>query len=158
MSITGAVAAEIVGSVSTGLDSLFTSDEERLQAQNVFKGIEQKINESMNNLQAKIQEAVSSRHTADMMSDSWLSKNIRPLTLITMTLATLYLVFFVNPESEVAIAAYQLKLGLLTSLDLLMYGFYFGSRGVEKVAASVAALMNKPKKPKKDDFSEDDDW
>lgn len=157
MSITGKVAAEIVGSVSSGLDSLFTSDEERLQAQNVFKGIEQKINESMNNLQAKIQEAVSSRHTADMMSDSWLSKNIRPITLITMTLATLYLVFYVNPETDPQIAAYQLKLGLLTSLDLLIYGFYFGSRGVEKVAASVAALMNKPKKSKPEP-EDDEDW
>ena len=155
MSITGAVAAEIVGSVSSGLDSLFTSDEERLQAQNVFKGIEQKIGESMNKLKGQIESAISSRHEKDMMSDSWLSKNIRPLTLITMTLATLYLVFFVNPESEVAIAAYQLKLGLLTSLDLLIFGFYFGSRGVEKVAASVAALMNKPKKPEPED---DEDW
>lgn len=155
MSITGKVAAEIVGSVSTGLDSLFTSDEERLQAQNVFKGIEQKIKESMNNLQAKIQEAVSSRHTADMMSDSWLSKNIRPITLITMTLATLYMVFFITPVTDPEVAAYSLKLGLLTSLDLLIYGFYFGSRGVEKVAASVAALMNKPKKPEPED---DEDW
>ena len=157
MSITGAVAGEIIGEVSTGLDSLFTSDEERLKAQNVFKGIEQKIGESMNRLQERIQEAVSKRHAADMMSDSWLSKNIRPLTLIIMTLATLYLVFFVNPISQFEIDAYQLKLGLLTSLDLLIYGFYFGSRGVEKVAASVAALMNRPKKPKVE-VEDEDDW
>lgn len=142
----------IVKDVSEGLDSLFTSDEERLEARNTFAAINEKIISGGNDLSIKMNQAVTDRHTADMTSDSWLSKNIRPITLIVMTACTLLFVFLSAPASDAQIRAYELKLDLLAALDMMIFGFYFGSRGVEKVAASIAkAIKPKPKEP-------DEDW
>lgn len=143
---------DIVKDVGEGLDNLFTSDEERLKARNAFAAINQKITTGGQELAAKINQAVTDRHASDMASDSWLSKNVRPVTLVVMTLFTLGFVSFVNPETMAEVEAYKVKLGLLASLDMLIYGFYFGSRGIEKVAASVAKVLQKPKKkPVEDD-------
>lgn len=150
--------SDIVKDVGEGLDNLFTSDEERLQAKNVFAGINERIVKAGNDLSAKMNQALSDRHKVDMNSDSWLSKNVRPLALVVMTIATLSFVFFVHPKTTIELDAYKVKLALLTSLDTLIFGFYFGSRGVEKVAASVAKVMNRPKKKKPVDFNEDEDW
>lgn len=156
MSIINKFTGGIVNEVSTGLDNLFTSDEERLQARNAFAAINEKIVAGGNELAAKINQAITDRHKADMMSDSWLSKNVRPLALVIMTTFTLLFLMFVQPETPVELSTYEVKLGLLTSLDLLIFGFYFGSRGVEKVVASVAAVMKK--KPKKEELDDDEDW
>ncbi len=160
MSVIDKFTGGIVTSVGEGLDNLFTSDEERLQARNVFAGINAKIVESGNVLRGQIMAAVSKRHEVDMMSDSWLSKNIRPMTLVLMTFSTLGFMLFSSPETEVELAAFDLKLQVLTALDLMIFGFYFGSRGVEKVAASIAKAMNKPKKktPVEIDDDEEETW
>lgn len=146
----------IVKDVIEGLDNLFTSDEERLQARNAFAAINEKIVNGGNELSAKINQAITDRHKTDMNSDSWLSKNVRPVTLVVMTVFTLGFVLFVTPETVVESEAYKVKLGLLTSLDLLIFGFYFGSRGVEKVAASMVKVMKRPKAVKV--IEEDEDW
>ena len=66
-------------------------------------------------------DAVTQRWKSDMMSDSILSKNIRPLILIFFTLV--YATgFFLEYE-----------LDLITNLMLLLFGAYFGGRSFEKV-------------------------
>ena len=68
---------------------------------------------------AEMQE-VSKRWASDMTSDSWLSKNVRPLTLIFFSIA--YVVgWFLNYSLE-----------NITGLLSLIVGAYFGSRGLEK--------------------------
>jgi hypothetical protein len=87
-------------------------------------------------MQADMQEQgeLTKRHTADMASDSWLSKNIRPLMLICLFSA--YTVF-----SIASVFDYEAKtayIELLGQWGMLAFGFYFGSRGAEKIAETIA--------------------
>ncbi len=156
MGIMSAFTGDIISKVGSGLDSLFTSDEERLEARNKFSSIMASIQVSGNELSAKVNEALTSRHATDMQSDSWLSKNIRPITLVVMVSATLGFITLVTPTTTVELAAYEIKLGLLTTLDMVVFGFYFGSRGLEKIASSVATAVAKTKQTNKG--GEDDLW
>lgn len=69
------------------------------------------------------QEATK-RNDADMKSDNWLSKNVRPIVLLSLTFATVWAVF----DSSVS----EAKLAALTSLDTMVYGYYFIGRSGEK--------------------------
>ena len=83
-------------------------------------------------LQADSKEAeeLTKRLQADMASDSWLSKNIRPMILIAVFVA--YFVFAV--ASAFGINVTQAYVELLGQWGMLSVSFYFGSRGMEKVA------------------------
>ena len=66
-------------------------------------------------------DAVTRRWEADALSDSWLSKNVRPISLVFLTLV--YATgFFLKYD-----------LTIINQLLLLVYGAYFGSRGLEKI-------------------------
>ena len=77
----------------------------------------------------EIQE-VSKRWQSDMTSDSWLSKNVRPLTLIYLTLATT--IYIVLDSLNIAFDIDQAWIELLKTLLVTIYVAYFGSRGFEK--------------------------
>ena len=75
-------------------------------------------------------EEVSKRWVSDMKSDSWLSKNTRPLTLIFLTVSMVLLIF-----SDSIGESFEVDSGwvdLLKSLLITVYVAYFGSRGAEK--------------------------
>ena len=73
---------------------------------------------------------VSKRWQSDMASDSWLSKNVRPLTLIYLTLATT--IYIVLDSLNIAFDIDQAWIELLKTLLVTIYVAYFGSRGFEK--------------------------
>mgnify|MGYP003142733324 CR=1 FL=1 len=76
-------------------------------------------------------ESVSQRWQADMNSDSWLSKNTRPLTLIYLTvITTLYIIL---DSLDIAFDIDSAWVELLKTLLVTIYVAYFGSRGFEKV-------------------------
>lgn len=79
------------------------------------------------------QRAVSERWQADMASDSWLSKNIRPMTLIY--LLTAYLLMAVADGFGFRIS--ESYVTLLGQWGMLVMGAYFGGRTVEKIASSM---------------------
>jgi len=108
--------ANLTGAIMGGLDSLFTSDDERLKAKAI-------IDAQIQQFEAAIQKEVTSRHAADMQSDNFLSKNIRPASLIILTIA--FFVFVIADVREAHIEA-------ITTLLQTAFGFYFGFRGVEK--------------------------
>ena len=68
-------ATELVEGVGSVIDNLHTSKEEKLAA-------EQKIQELIASYETQMEKEISSRWQADMASDSWLSKNVRPLVLV----------------------------------------------------------------------------
>jgi hypothetical protein len=75
-------------------------------------------------------QEVSKRWDSDMKSDSWLSKNTRPLTLIFLTVSMVLLIF-----SDSIGESFEVDSGwvdLLKSLLITVYVAYFGSRGAEK--------------------------
>jgi hypothetical protein len=86
----------------------------------------------MAEIQADTAEAqeLSKRHEADMASDSWLSKNIRPLSLIALFFA--YVIFAIM--SAFGINTNDNYTMLLGQWGQLAFGFYFSSRGLEKLA------------------------
>jgi len=73
---------------------------------------------------------VSKRWDSDMASDSWLSKNVRPLTLVYLTLATT--IYIVLDSLNIAFDIDQAWIELLKTLLVTIYVAYFGSRGFEK--------------------------
>jgi len=73
---------------------------------------------------------ISKRWQSDMTSDSWLSKNVRPLTLIYLTLATT--IYIVLDSLNIAFDIDQAWIELLKTLLVTIYVAYFGSRGFEK--------------------------
>jgi hypothetical protein len=82
-------------------------------------------------INADIVEAqeVTKRQEADMNSDSWLSKNIRPMTLIVIL--TGYFVFAMM--SAFGLDANEAYVSLLGQWGMLIMSFYFGGRTLEKI-------------------------
>jgi hypothetical protein len=75
------------------------------------------------------QNNLSARHTADMASDSWLSKNIRPMTLVAIFVG--YFVFAMMSAFD--LEANEAYVTLLGQWGMLVMSFYFGGRTLEKI-------------------------
>jgi len=76
-------------------------------------------------------QETTKRWESDMTSDSWLSKNVRPLIIIFLTVA---MATYITVDSSVD--GFDVKkdwISLLSSLLLLVYGAYFGGRSLEKI-------------------------
>lgn len=131
-------AAQLVDSIGKAADSLITNDEERLQMKNALAKLVHKNNEEQLKHLAAYDKEISSRHKTDMASDSWLSKNIRPLTLAFMTFAVMglaYLTIFVLDMDRAEMV--KPWLGMFTVLLGTIYAFYFGGRSIEKFKKKV---------------------
>ena len=127
MSILGTIfsggAKELVEGVGGVIDNLHTSKEEKLEA-------EQKIKELVASYQTSLEKEISSRWQADMKSDSWLSKNVRPLVLIFLVISTVLLIFI---DAGVINFVVEAKWTDLLQLVLItVIGAYFGGRSLEK--------------------------
>ena len=117
-------AADLVKCVGGVIDNLHTSKEEKLAA-------EQKIKDLVMGYEAEMQKQVTERWKMDMASDSWLSKNIRPLVLIFLVVSTVLLVFI-----DAGVIAFEVKASWVDLLQLVLItviGAYFGGRSLEKV-------------------------
>jgi hypothetical protein len=75
-------------------------------------------------------QEISKRWQSDMISDSWLSKNTRPMTLIFLTVSLV--IFILLDGFDIAFGIDSEWIDLLKSLLITVYVAYFGSRGVEK--------------------------
>ena len=122
-SIFSAGATELVKGVGGVIDNLHTSKEEKLAA-------EQKVKELIANYEVQMEKEISSRWEADMKSDSWLSKNVRPLVLIFLVISTVLLIFI---DAGVINFVVEAKWTDLLQLVLItVIGAYFGGRSLEK--------------------------
>jgi len=121
--IFSAGAGELVKSVGGVIDNLHTSKEEKLEA-------ELKIKELIATYETNMEKEISSRWEADMKSDSWLSKNVRPLVLIFLVISTVLLIFI---DAGVINFVVEAKWTDLLQLVLItVIGAYFGGRSLEK--------------------------
>jgi hypothetical protein len=84
------------------------------------------------------QDNLSARHTADMASDSWLSKNIRPMTLIAIFVGYFMFAFM----SAYGLNANESYVTLLGQWGMLVMSFYFGGRTLEKIMDMKAKKGN----------------
>ena len=75
-------------------------------------------------------QEVTKRWESDMKSDSWLSKNTRPMTLIFLTISLV--IFILLDSSSLVFSIEEGWIDLMKSLLITVYVAYFGSRGAEK--------------------------
>jgi hypothetical protein len=127
MSILGKIfsggATELVKGVGGVIDNLHTSKEEKLEA-------ELKIKELIATYETNMEKEISSRWSADMKSDSWLSKNVRPLVLIFLVISTVLLIFIDAGVIDFVVEAKWTDLLQLVLITVI--GAYFGGRSLEK--------------------------
>jgi hypothetical protein len=111
------------------LDKVFPDPAQAEQAK--LKLLEMQQNGELAKINAEIAEAqeITKRWEADMSSDSWLSKNIRPLALIAIFLAY----FLFTAMSAFGYNAQESYVNLLGSWGQIVFLAYFGGRTVEKV-------------------------
>ena len=117
-------AGELIKSVGGVLDNLTTSKEEKLAA-------ELKIKDMIMGYEAEMQKQVTERWKMDMNSDSWLSKNIRPLVLVFLVVATVLLIFI--DGGVISFKVEDKWTDLLQLVLITVIGAYFGGRSLEKV-------------------------
>ena len=117
-------AGELIKSVGGVLDNLTTSKEEKLEAR-------RKIQDMVMGYEAEMQKQVTERWKMDMNSDSWLSKNIRPLVLVFLVVATVLLIFI--DAGTITFKVEDKWTDLLQLVLITVIGAYFGGRSLEKV-------------------------
>jgi hypothetical protein len=91
---------------------------------------EKEMAEVFINAEADMQQNVTERWKTDMNSDSWLSKNVRPLVLIFLVVSTVLMVFI-----DAGVISFDVKdtwIDLLQLVLITVIGAYFGGRSVEK--------------------------
>ena len=116
-------AGELVESVGGVLDNLTTSKEEKLAAK-------QKMKELIADYETKMEANITDRWKADMNSDSWLSKKVRPLVLIFLVVCTVLMIFI--DAGSINFVVEEKWTDLLQLVLITVIGAYFGGRSFEK--------------------------
>ena len=117
-------ASELVEGVGGVLDNLITSKDEKLEAK-------RKVKELVANYEIEMEKNITSRWEADLKSDSWLSKNVRPLTLVFLIVCTMLLIFI--DAGAINFNVKDSYVDLLQLVLITVIGAYFGGRSLEKV-------------------------
>ena len=123
------------------LDKFIPDPEAKAKAQQELLKMQQEGRLAELNADMNEQNNVSDRWKADMSSDSWLSKNIRPMALIAILGG--YFVFAMM--SAFGLNANESYVTLLGNWGMLVFGAYFGSRTLEKVTEIRNKAKNEPK-------------
>ena len=127
MSILGKIfssgASDLVKNVGGVIDNLHTSKEENLDAQ-------RKLQELVANYEVEMEKNVTDRWKSDMNSDSWLSKNVRPLVLIFLVVSTVLMIFI--DAGSISFSVEEKWTDLLQITLITVIGAYFGGRSLEK--------------------------
>ena len=116
-------ASKLVDSVGSVLDNVITTDEEKLEAK-------RKLKEVILSHEAEMERNITDRWTADMNSDSWLSKNVRPLVLIFLVVCTVLMIFI--DAGTISFTVEEKWTDLLQLVLITVIGAYFGGRSLEK--------------------------
>lgn len=117
------ITGGLIKDVGKVIDNLTTTDEERLAAK-------LKIEELLEQADKDAQDQVTARWESDMNSDSFLSKNIRPMVLIYLTFIFTILSFFDGNISGFQVD--EAYIPIFQSLLITVYGAYFVGRTWEK--------------------------
>jgi len=121
--IFSAGASDLIGSIGGVVDDLTTSKEEKLEA-------ERKIKELVSNYEVEMEKTITDRWKSDMASDSWMSKNVRPLVLVFLVVSTVLMIFV-----DAGVVSFNVEAKWTDLLQLVLItviGAYFGGRSLEK--------------------------
>ena len=122
------LSGDTIKDIGGVIDNLHTSGEEKAAAK-------QKMEEILAAAEQAAQAQVSARWEADMKHGSWLSKNIRPLTLVFLTFVFTILSVF---DGNLTVAGETFTIGaayvpVYQTLLMTVYAAYFAGRSIEKV-------------------------
>ena len=117
-------AADLVKGIGGVIDDLHTSKEEKLAA-------ELKIKQLISDYEIEMEKNITSRWEADQKSDSWLSKNVRPMVLIFLIVCTMLLIFI--DAGAIKFNVKDSYVDLLQLVLITVIGAYFGGRSFEKI-------------------------
>ena len=120
-SLLGGDAIKDVGNI---IDNLHTSGEEKAEAK-------ERITQILAEAEQAAQAQVTARWEADLKHGSWLSKNIRPITLVFLTAVFVILSVFDGNLGEFTIG--ESYVPVYQTLLITVYGAYFAGRSIEKV-------------------------
>jgi uncharacterized membrane protein (DUF106 family) len=120
------------------LDKVIPDPEAKARAQMALMEMQQKGELAQIQADTAEQEELTKRQQADMASDSWLSKNIRPMTLVFILLT--YTVFGLMSAWDVEVNSNYVE--LLGQWGMLIMSFYFGGRTLEKILAMKKGKPN----------------
>ena len=116
-------ASKLVESVGGVLDNVITTKDEKLEAK-------RKLKELIMSHEAEMERNITDRWQADMNSDSWLSKNVRPMILIFLVVSTVLMIFI--DAGTIQFTVEQKWTDLLQLVLITVIGAYFGGRSFEK--------------------------
>jgi uncharacterized membrane protein (DUF106 family) len=111
------------------LDKVLPDPEAKAKAMAELKRVEQEGRLAELNADNIEAQELTKRQEADMKSDSWLSKNIRPMTLIFILL--IYTIFGFMSAWDLEVNGPYVE--LLGQWGMLIMSFYFGGRTIEKI-------------------------
>ena len=117
-------ATELVKGVGGVIDDLHTSEEEKFEAA-------QKVKELVSNYEVEMEKQITDRWKSDMASDSWLSKNVRPMVLVFLVVSTVLMIFI--DAGAISFDVEPKWTDLLQLVLITVIGAYFGGRSLEKV-------------------------
>lgn len=123
----------VVDSVGSAIDKLVTSDAEKLALKNELIRIQTDAKLKEQEIDMQYAMEATKRQSNDMQSDSWLSKNIRPMTLIFILVMYSLLSISSGFEFEVT----ESYVSLLGEWGMLIMSFYFSGRTIEKVSSII---------------------
>ena len=116
-------ASKLVESVGGVLDNVITTKDEKLEAK-------RKLKEVILSHEAEMERNITDRWQADMNSDSWLSKNVRPMVLIFLVVSTVLMIFI--DAGTIKFTVEEKWTDLLQLVLITVIGAYFGGRSLEK--------------------------
>lgn len=116
-------ASKLVESVGGVLDNVITTEDEKLEAK-------RKLKEVILSHEAEMERNITDRWQSDMNSDSWLSKNVRPLVLIFLVVCTMLMIFI--DAGTIKFTVEEKWTDLLQLVLITVIGAYFGGRSLEK--------------------------
>lgn len=117
------ISGGLIKDIGKIIDNLTTTDEERLEAKRMVQELLEKADKDA-------QEQVTERWKFDMQSDSFLSKNIRPMVLIFLT--TMFTLFAFTDGNIADFTIQEEYIPIFQSLLITVYGAYFVGRTWEK--------------------------
>jgi len=122
------------------IDDLHTSEDEKLAAKNQLMGIQASVVAQAITYETKMINAKRDIIVAEAKSDSWLTRNWRPLVMVGLMGCVMAFWFGLTPDNERITEEVVLTMFGLVKIGV---GGYIASRGIEKVAPGIVAAFKK---------------
>jgi hypothetical protein len=120
----GGVGSDIAGKISSIIDKHTFSKEEKAQ-------LKSEMDKVFIDSEAAMQKNITERWKVDLQHGNWLTRSVRPLTLIFLVLSTVLMVFI--DSGSIVFEVEEKWTDLLQIVLITVIGAYFGGRSIEKV-------------------------